>query len=292
MPDPDPSPITFAVEETTLVSGFGEWTYGLTGNTAKRTWNIQCSRQPTPFEIDLAYLAIGVTVNAPYTSGDSRYCQKVTIRAIQGDLTGLYAEAEYGANQVEQNPLLRKDTVSLEVNGETESWFKDKDDKVTVTSAGELFDKIPPRTTGSVRLVIEGNRSTLPAAAMIDLSRPSHVNPSSITVRGLTIGNGQGKLIGCSGSEQTENDVSFYRVKWTLDLAPNWEVKIDDRGFLYKDGSNVKPILVGEPPAPTTKPYPLDGSGGKKSSPGDAPASITFKPYPDGTFSFGWTAAA
>ena len=297
MPDELP-PLTFIISETTLTTGFGEWTYGFTGDTAKRTWTIQCSRQPnTITEIDLAYASLGVAIGDAYKTDDSRYCQKVTVRAVAGDLTGLYGEAEYGPNQLVQNPLMRKDTISLEVGGETESWFKDRDDKITVTSAGELFDKIPPRTTGGVKLVIEGNRATLPAEAMIDLSRPSHVNAGSITVRGLTLSAGQAKLVNCTGSEQTENDVTFYRVKWTLELAPNWDMKFDDRGFYEKttnsDGDPVlKPILTGEPPEQTKKPWPLNGSGTAYTDPSSVPASITLKPYPTGTFSFSWTSAA
>lgn len=285
-----PPGITFSIRETTFVTGFGEWTYGLSSKTAKRCWSIQCSQQPTYADIDSAKASLPVNVGDQYAAGDSRYCEKITVKAVAGDLDSLYAEAEFGPNQYQENPLTRPDKLSLQVGSETESWFVDTAGKPTVTSAGEILDKVPPRTTGGVKLVITGNRSTLPAAAMIGLSRPNTINTSGFTVGGISIGAKQAKLSACSGDETTENGVTFYTVKWELSLSPDWTLKLDDRGYFYKDAGVLKPITSGEPPTQVKKPWPLDGSGGKKANASDAPAQLSFMPYTLGSFSFGWTA--
>ena len=295
----------FTAREHTIATGFGEWTYSSAGgDTGKRTWYLDADADVTATDADAAYAAGLFKVGDPLSTGDTtRFCTKVTIKAIAGDRRGLYAEAEFGPNQFQANPLLRKDRVSLEVAGETQDWFIDaKTNKPVVNSAGEIFDKLPPRTTGGVKLIIEGNRSTLPASAMVGLSRPHCTNSNAVTVRGLSIGADTAKLTGCSGSPQTENGVDFYTVRWELTLAETWDVKLDDRGFNEKStasggtggsggsggASKLKPIVVAG--VQTQLPYPLDGSGAKKANPSDVPASLTFSPYKSQSFSFGWSA--
>ena len=290
-----PDPITIIPLEHTILKGFGEWTWSNAGSTGKRTWYLACSRQPTSDDADAVYAAVGVAVGDPLTTGDTtRYCTKITIKAIEDDLTGLYAEAEYGANQYQANPLLRPDQVSLEVAGETEDWFVDQDGKPTVNSAGEIFAKIPTRTTGGVKMVVTGNRSTIPAASLIALLRPSATNSNALTVRGVSIAAGQAKFLSASSSPQSENGVNFHTVRWEMALAPSWEIDLDDRGFNEKDTANagkLKPIVVGST-GPAQVPYPLNGSGAKKPNVSDTPAVIHLKPYLKTNFSFGWTAAA
>lgn len=96
-----PDDLTFTVREITFVSGFGEWTYGLTENTGKRCWHLDCSRDLTADDVetvgDLALAALPVARGDPYTDGDaSRFCEKITIKSLQNDPSSLYAEAEFG----------------------------------------------------------------------------------------------------------------------------------------------------------------------------------------------------
>ena len=284
MPDDPP---TFIVRETTFTSGFGEWTYGLNDDTAKRSWNLQASRELTPLDADAALAAMPVQKNDAFKPGDNRYCVKLTIKALAGELDGLYAEAEYARNVLAVNPLLRKDRISLEIASESQDWFIDADGKPLVNSAHDVFEKVPPRTTGGVKLVIEGNRAALPAVAMVALSKPHRINEAAFVVRGLTIPAGCAKLVGCSGSEQEENGTTFFLVRWDLALAETWDVTLEDRGLHFLDaGGEQTPFM--DAGGPAQQGQPLDGSGNRATT----AATLTFKPYTKTTFEFGWTETA
>jgi len=65
----------------------------------------------------------------------------------------------------EPNPLLRQSILTSSYDELTEAYFKDSDDKLVTTSAGERFENFPMRRNGNLLLQITKNFSAFPAVA-------------------------------------------------------------------------------------------------------------------------------
>lgn len=255
-----------------------------------------------------AEAAVGIALGAPYSGDGSRVCKGIEAKPDENSPSKVFnvtvtyetlSDDEEEDEEEEENPLARPDEVSFEASSTTEPIFEDEsqpDKKSIVNSAGEPFDKFFERTTGEIELTITGNRSSFNAAQAAQYTKPSAVNSDAFTVRGISVGAGEGKMVGISATLETENDVTFWKVTWRIALAPNWDLVVEDRGYneLSTDAGakkGLKPIVRGTPATQVDKPFPLDGAGKSKANSTDKPEILTFKPYPKKSFGvFSWTA--
>ncbi len=267
--------------------------------TASIPYTISCNEPPaSQFELEEAAFTAGLPAVGNELPGDpSRIVNKVTFTAggthLEWSAKVEYAPAE--ATQWDENPLLRPDTVSFSGTKEQEAVFLTADDEQApiVTSAGEVFSTLPQRTTGAFKMVIEGNRETFDAALFASYLKPNAVNLDAFTVRGITVGEGLGKMVSIDAGPQQENGFNFYRIKWEVELAPTWDLLIEDRGFVELFEDELFPIVTGNPPDLVKKPWPLDGAGNAQANADDAPAILEFPVQPSLPFSvFNWSAGA
>ncbi|MGC4030259.1 MAG: hypothetical protein QM754_00725 [Tepidisphaeraceae bacterium] len=233
------------------------------------------------------------------TDASGRYCKKRYVsRFPNAALTDFIVTCEFEYQQWEAkdpNPLDRKDEISFDIDAETEAYFTDNSTppKRVITATGERFERLPERTTGGVKLVIEGNRATFNAAQAVTYTRPSSTNSDSFTVRGITVAAGQAKLTSMSAKPVTEGTYTYWRHRWELPLAPDWLQKFEHVGYLEMVDGVPWPIQRGTPPELITTPWPLNADGTAKASVTDTPDVLEFKPYPARPYSvFAWTAAA
>jgi len=128
-----------------------------------------------------------------------------------------------------------------------------------------------------------------PITAATFLYPATAVNNASMTIDGVSVTTGQARITGikCT-STKTRAGVSYRTRTITIKARSSWDHVVEDRGFNELDPDNsgkVRQITKGTPPVKVDKPWPLDGSGAAKANSTDAPATLTFKPYPAKDFS-------
>lgn len=228
--------------------------------------------------------------------GDPRICKSKT-PAMNGSPTQFLVTSEFEIpddtlNATPGGPLSLPDKVSFDFGSETEEWFEDFSAPVkrATNTNHEAFETNPERTTGSFIIIIKGNRASVNPAQCASYLRPHAVNSAAVTVRGLTIGAGEGKMVGISGSIEAEEDLEYLAMTWQIAVAPSWDQVIENRGS-YTLQSGVKTnIVMGTPPEKQSN-WPLTENGGAIINPNVPPHKIVFKPYPRKPFNvFGWTA--
>lgn len=185
------------------------------------------------------------------------------------------------------SPLDEPPDISWDFDDATETYFIDKTPEdedgpfVVVNSAGERFQELLERETGSIVVTITGNIGPISYAPATAITLKDQLNDASIIVDGVTLLAGQAKCKGWTcGGLQERNGVQYRVAKIVLQLKASWNHDVEDRGFnfLGADGK-LHEIPKGTPPIKPDTPYPLDGNGVDMDFPDDEPAVLTFKPY-------------
>jgi hypothetical protein len=233
---------------------------------------------------------------ASHPGDSSRKVKGITAKpADESNRTIFVIEVEYSDkltdNQLQPNPLARADDISWDFDDAKEPYFIDRSTtpKACVNSAGDRFSEFLERETGSLTATVirnvplSGTGAYDPATAV---EYKDAVNSDSITIDGATVAAGKCKMKAytCSG-KQRENGHDFRQVKFVLQFRASWDDVVEDRGFNEFFAPLVAPKpIVDQAAVPVTSPYPLDGSGAKKTNPTDTPATLTFVPYTKLTF--------
>jgi hypothetical protein len=206
------------------------------------------------------------------------------------------------------NPLDHPPEVSYSFTDGTEAYFIDHstpDPKRVTTSAGDPFETYLERETGELVINITTNEDSFNVVDMDELKHSTNNGP--IIIDGVTFAEGTLKLSPPSAQKVIETVEGeggavqrfvYYRVSWQLKARKAcWNDKVLDAGTneLVPDGDitkppKLKPIVDGAS-LPVKRPWPLDGSGRKRSSPTDKPAELEFVPYKPGSWSWRWTTA-
>jgi hypothetical protein len=173
--------------------------------------------------------------------------------------------------------------------------------KRVTNSAGELFEDYLTRAGGTATATFSVN--VLPAAAqamaptIVAYAYPvTAISSDAITFDGENVAAGQTRLKGGTISgiqkQRVNGEWVYWRtIQYAVAFKSNWDDVVDDRGFnatwaANSDGSTLlKEIIKGAPPVKPDRPWPLDGMGNAKPNATDAPAQLTFKPYPQLPFS-------
>lgn len=165
----------------------------------------------------------------------------------------------------------------------SEPFFRDVDDQLMTTSAGEEFADLPVRVRPQFTISITRNRSSFnhgTAAAAIPM-----VNAAATLINGTTYAERTLRLDNVTAEGPLErNGVTYWRVTTNLTArAITWDVLLEDRG-LYEtdDDGQLVPILDANG-SPVLTPYPLNGSGKARPNPTDAPAIIDRRAYEVGS---------
>jgi hypothetical protein len=291
------------VTETTYRAG-GSSSRSTTERRAKRSFIVRYDAVSPPSSLAAVETADDGTTAIPALgdalAGDSaRLATSIDVKP-RGDSGHLFdVEVGYSTSdtglEVFDNPL--SDPVGFEWDFSTSSqtYFKDETTptaKYTLTSAGEPFDNLLEREVGEITVTVTQNIAPAgwnPITAASYLSPATAVNNASMTIDGASIAAGQARLSGvtCSATK-TRAGVSYRTRTITIKLRSSWDQTIDDRGFNEADpdhSGKVREITKGAPPVKVDKPWPLNGSGAAKPNATDAPAVLTFKPYPAKDFS-------
>jgi hypothetical protein len=163
------------ITETTL-SGNGSSEIGLDERSGKRTYQVEYEATTPPANLVAVETASGTggTIPARRSAlpGDAtRICKRVSVKPRRGTAKLVYdvecSYEKFTPGEEIEDPLARPDTVSFEGSSEYEPIFVSEDEPALLiaTSAGEPFDPLPERGTGTFKIVIEGNRASLDLAA-------------------------------------------------------------------------------------------------------------------------------
>lgn len=292
----------FNVTETTFRAG-GSSSRSATGRKAKRTFIVEYEADTPPESLAEVETADDGTTSIP-AIGDpidetdsDRLAVLITVRPRND--TGLLFDVEVDyetreQGEIDENPLNAPVEYDWDFSASSQPYFKDESDepKLVTTSAGEPFEKLLEREVGEVVVTITRNiepEDWDPETAASFMFPATAVNDDTITIEGTTVAAGQARFAGvrCSGIKKS-NGVQYRTRVITLKLRSSWDDVVEDRGFFEKDSANpgkLKEINAGTPPGKPEKPWPLDGSGAAKANAADAPAELTFVPYPSMDFS-------
>lgn len=193
------------------------------------------------------------------------------------DVTCEYTQPEF-TDAGDDDPLQRPDEVSWGGSEQTEAYFRDVNDKIVATSAGEAFAEFLERDGGVLTVEVTRNVSTGDPGN--DESYNRTVNSGTVTIAGTIFGAGTLKMKPVRAVKHHENGVTFYRKTYTMEAKrEGWKDLIEDRGLNETDGSgNLTPIKDANG-FPVKQPWPLDGAGAAKANATDTPETIEFEPY-------------
>lgn len=274
---------------------------------AKRTFIVTYDAQPSLAEVETAAIIDNTDPENPVVSaaipalyeelaGDTtRIVTDVSVNphddsGLVFDVKVTYETEELG--EFGENPLTVPVDYDWDFSASSQTYFKDTTAptaKYTVTSAGEPFENLLEREVGEIVVTITDNITPSawnPATAAQYMADPATaINSAAMTIDGINIGIGQARFAGvkCSGIK-TSNNVQYRTRSITLKLRASWDHKVDDRGFNELVAGKLREIVKDSPPK-VDKPWPLDGAGAKKALATDAPAELTFLPYPKRDFS-------
>ena len=279
------------------VRGVGESTatryYTATSDTATTTWAAEAASDGTTT----------IPVTGELLPGDAlgRQCKTVEARAENDSFNKVFTiQCDY-SNALQTSPLDQPARISWDFDDATQKYFFDNDPsppsggpgKPVVNSAGESFEDLLERETGSIRATVKKYIAANAYDAGQAVAFKDSVCSDSFTIDNVNISAGQGKMKALTAGEVQTMMVNGVQVQYrertmTLQFRNSWKDLVDDRGFNEADTNNsgkLKEIVKGTPPTKTDKPWPLDGNGGAKPNVTDTPAQLTFYPYTPRSFS-------
>lgn len=292
-----------SVTETTKRGG-GTSSRSLTERKAKRTFIVEYAATDPPAGLaEVETANDGTTaipaVNSTLTGDTSRIVTNISVKPREQSGLLFDVEVEYSTSEtglsVFDNPLSDPVEYDWDFSSSSQTYFKDETTptaKYTLTSAGEPFENLLEREVGDIAVTITKNIAPGdwdPPTAATFLNPATAINNASMTIDGVSISTGQARMTGikCTPTK-TRAGVSYRTLTLSLKVRSSWDHAVDDRGFNELDPVNtgkVREITKGTPPTKVDKPWPLDGSGAAKANSTDAPATLTFKPYPSKDFS-------
>ncbi len=194
--------------------------------------------------------------------------------------------SKYDPETLPEDPLDKPLEVDWDFTDAREKYFYDRSDtpKPVLTSAGETFEELLERDTGSLVATITRNIDGNAYDPAVAIDYKDAVNSTAFKLEGKQIAVGQAKLKAYTASaKKTENQITYRVARWVIEFRKSWDDVIEDRGLREKKTVAGKvilaPIMHLQPPVPVEKPWPLDGAGVKKTNASDTPSTLTFKPY-------------
>lgn len=184
------------------------------------------------------------------------------------------------ANEPAENPL--DDPVLIRWTSQlyTRPIVKDNNEEAIVNSAGDFFDPPPEKTYVLWTANIQFNVADRPAGLR---TYAGAVNNGAITIDGDAIAAERARVVGLDITEfQSRNDIAFKTVTLAVecldDADPDgYDLSLLDQGYRYKDGTELKDILIedenGSEQRPSA-PVLLDGNGEKLDDP--SPSTAVF----------------
>lgn len=225
------------------------------------TWQIQTdSKYDDPLLI--AYADGVPRLRSQYVSAGGialpAWCKSRQLRPVsadtQGDVYLLDAKFDSETSPIE-DPLRRPPDISYSFAKYGVVVEEDTEGKPVVNSAKQVFD--PPVEIDDSRptVVIERNERTFSFAMAVDYQ--DAVN--SDTWWGLEAG--IAKMMQITGQPSVENGISFYRVRYEIELRrEGWKKRILDRGFYERIDGKLK-VIKDDDQTSSPEPDLLDGKG-------------------------------
>lgn len=288
------------VTETTFTAG-GSSSRTTSDRKAKRTFIVEYDATTPPdsyADIETASDSnASIPAIASSLAGDTT--RKATSISVKPrDQSGLLfdVEVEYSTSEggsIEASPLDVPTDYEWDFSASSQPYFKDETSgtpQLTTSSAGEPFENLLEREVGEIVVTITKNitpASWDPIAAAQYMRPATAVNSDAITIDGVSVAIGQARFAGAKATAtKTANGVSYRTLTVTIKLAESWDHVVDDRGFFEVDPDEAGKLIEiksndGER---LERPWPLDGSGAAKANADDAPAELTFVPYPRRAF--------
>lgn len=192
-----------------------------------------------------------------------------------------------------ENPLDRPAKVRWNTAKYNKPVFIDNDGNNLVNSAGEFFD--PPaevdrsRWTATVTKNVEG-------IPFYIIEFTDAINDADFTIQGVPVAHRCAKIMSIEISEEqtaqiNETDtIEYFVFSYTMEFRPEtWVLYLQDQGYRQistTDDTKRIPIKDdGTPPKDVTKPWPLDGMGGKLADPSPTNTKlISFNVYTEQSF--------
>lgn len=162
--------------------------------------------------------------------------------------------------------------------------------KLVQNSAGDKFENQPQGLKPAQVVTITRNEATYSAGTYY--SYIGSLNSNTITINGESFTAAKCRMDSISATYETEvingTTYNYWQVTYVIALNPNtWRSVVYDTGYNKLVSGKKRPIEDGTGLAVQT-PWPLDGTGAPKTNATDTPATITFKIYPEVSWSFGF----
>ena len=181
------------------------------------------------------------------------------------------------------DPLQRPSILTSSYNESTEPYFIDAAGKQVINTAGDPYDPMPQRRTGSLILQITKNMSLFPA---VDYDAIKYsTNSGEITIRQTAYAANTLLFLPPTVQEVYENvsGIFYHYFATTFRLAADHTGHKDDlvsRGYRQVASlGDIPAYVTGDDGLATGLPVGLDASGAQVA-PGQAPATTEFQPYP------------
>ena len=239
------------------------------------------------------------------------YCNTTEYTPMQQNTRRVFQCRAMYTDQFEQNPLTAPPAIAWDFSedGETPFFIDCTPSSVTgpngqpgpqpvLNTAGERFQDFLTRKGGTITATFAVNLAPSAAASMAQtlvayLYPVPATNSTAITFDGLSVSVGQVLMLGANITDLQKTKiygtlVQYRTVTFKLAFKNVWTYTVDDRGFNQKAtvGSNtsLQPVPVNPAVAMSPGGWPLDGHGKAKPNITDAPAPLTFYPYPQMTY--------
>lgn len=182
-----------------------------------------------------------------------------------------------GGGQPNENPLSRPAQIRWYTETHSVPFFKDLLSKQVVNSSGESFEQLPEKEKSELSVSITRNEASPNFSALLTYS--DAVNSDTFTVDGVSIPAGYAKMSITECNKTIENGTTFYQITYVLRFrSEGWLVRIADMGYTEIVSGNRKPIIDNRG-MEVRRPWPLNGAGGKITSPTGTPSELFFKAY-------------
>lgn len=183
----------------------------------------------------------------------------------------------------DENPLNKEPEIEWDSSSFTKAIIKDRDGNAITNSAGDYPDPPPEDEIIRWNILLQCNVPFVPAFIR---QYAGAINESTIEIDGESIAAERARIVGMKISRwQTENDVDFRTVTLNIeardDSDDDYDLEMLDQGFRYKDGTELKDILIEDEDGTKHRPSApilLDGNGEKLIDP--SPTTAVFLIYP------------